>query len=80
LTGRHNEGLNVVDDYGWEPNPYVKEFDAVIDEPMPEGIGHGHAVPVALYKIGYSDDSSRLPRFTLLREKAIRFVLTGAPK
>ena len=79
-TGRHNEGLNVVQDYKWEPSEYVNAFNAVIDEPMPQGIEQGKVFPVELYRIGHSEDSSRLPRFTFLKEKAIRFILTGSTK
>jgi hypothetical protein len=79
-TGRHNDGLNVVRDYRWEPNEYVAAFNAIIDEPMPQGVEQGKVISVALYRIGHSEDSSRLPRFTFLKEKAIRFVLTGSPE
>jgi hypothetical protein len=58
----------------------VNAFNAVIDEPMPQGIEQGKVFPVELYRIGHSEDSSRLPRFTFLKEKAIRFILTGSTK
>ena|SRR5436190_13891864 len=79
-VGTHNEGLNVVQDFAWKPNDLAKPFNAVIDEPMPQKIKSGDTIPVALYRIGHSDDSSRLPRFTLLKEKAIQFILTGSPQ
>jgi len=79
-VGSHSEGLNVIHDYGWKPNEFAKPFNAVVDESMPQEIQQGDAIPVALYRIGHSDDSARLPRFTLLREKAIKFILTGSPR
>src|SRR5207247_15333 len=60
-VGKHNEGLNVVQDFAWKPNDLAKPFNAIIDEPMPQGIKKGDAIPIALYRIGHSEDSSRLP-------------------
>jgi hypothetical protein len=79
-VGHHNEGLNVVQDYDCKTNEYVKPFDAVIDEPMPQSMKQGDIVDVALYRIGHSEDSARLPRFTFSKEKAVRFILTGSPQ
>ena len=79
-VGHHNEGLNVVQDYDCKTNEYIKPFDGVIDEPMPQSIRQGNVVTVSLYRIGHSEDSSRLPRFTFSKEKAVRFILTGSPR
>jgi len=79
-VGHHNEGLNVVQDYDCKTNEYIKPFDGVIDETMPQSIRQGDVVTVSLYRIGYSEDSSRLPRFTFSKEKAVRFILTGSPQ
>jgi hypothetical protein len=79
-VGHHNEGLNVVQDYDCKTNEYVKPFDGVIDEPMPQSIRQGDVVRVSLYRIGHSEDSSRLPRFTFSKEKAVQFILTGSPR
>jgi hypothetical protein len=79
-VGHHNEGLNVVPDYAWKTNEDVKAFEAFIDEPMPQSVTKGDAGVVALYRIGHSEDSARLPRFTFLKEKAVRFILTGSPQ
>jgi hypothetical protein len=78
-VGHHNEGLNVVQDYQWKPNEYIKPYDAPIDEPMPQSMTKRDVVAVPLYRIGHSEDSARLPRFTLLKEKAVRFILAGPP-
>jgi hypothetical protein len=52
-----------------------KQFTGVIDERMPESFERGDVAPVALYRIGHTDDSSRDPLFTMNREKAIRLAL-----
>jgi hypothetical protein len=79
-VGHHNEGLNVVQDYDCKPNDYLKPFHAVIDEPLPQSMEQGDVVTVALYRIGHSEDSARLPRFTFSKQKAVQFILTGSPQ
>jgi len=54
-----------------------EQFTGVIDEPMPQYYESGDTLPVALYKIGHTDDSSRDALYTLDKEKALR-ALQGA--
>jgi hypothetical protein len=54
-----------------------EQFTGVIDERMPEYLERGDVVPVALYRVGHTDDSSRDPLFTLSKEKAMKLVLGG---
>ena len=53
-----------------------KQFTGVIDEPMPRYYEEGDIIPVALYRIGHTNDSRRHPLFTTDKEKAMR-VLSG---
>ncbi|HEY5991425.1 MAG TPA: hypothetical protein VIU10_02505 [Candidatus Udaeobacter sp.] len=39
---------------------------------MPDYLERDDVVPVALYRIGHTDDSSRDPLYTLDKEKALR--------
>jgi hypothetical protein len=57
--------------YDFEWKKVGKEFTAVIDEPMPESYEEGDVIPVALYRIGHSNDGSRHPLFTTDKEKAM---------
>jgi hypothetical protein len=50
------------------------EFTGVIDEPMPQYYESGDTLPVALYKIGHTDDSSRDPLFTTNKNKAMQLL------
>ena len=54
-----------------------EQFTGVIDERMPESFERGDVAPVALYRIGHTDDSSRDPLFTINKEKAMKLVLGG---
>jgi len=65
-------------DFDWRE--VGKTFTGVLDQPMPEYFERGDVVPVAMYKIGHTDDSARDPLFTLDREKAIKLLLDGSMK
>ena len=54
------------------------EFTGVIDEPMPQYYESGDTLPVALYKIGHTDDSSRDPLFTTNTNKAMQLLTPGS--
>jgi hypothetical protein len=60
-------------DFAWKK--VGKQFTATLDEPMPEYYEEGDVIPVALYRIGHSNDSSRHPLFTTDKEKAMRRIL-----
>ncbi len=62
-------------DFNWRK--VGERFTGVIDQPMPDYLERDDVVPVALYRIGHSDDSSRDPLYTLDKEKALR-ALQGA--
>jgi hypothetical protein len=62
-------------DFDWRK--VGEQFKGVIDEPMPDYFERGDFAPVALYRIGHSDDTSRDPLYTLKREKAMKLVLGG---
>jgi hypothetical protein len=66
--------------YDFEWKQVGKEFTAVIDEPMPQYYENGDVIPVALYRIGHSNDSSRYPLYTMHKEKAMELVLGGSGK
>ena len=65
-------------DFGWRE--VGETFTGVLDQAMPEYLERGDVVPVAMYKIGHTDDSGRDPLFTLDREKAIKLLLDGSMK
>ena len=44
---------------------------------MHESLERGDVVPVTLYRIGHTDDSSRDPLYTMSKEKALKFLTTG---
>jgi len=62
--------------YNSEWRKVGKEFTGVIDEPMPQYYEADDVLPVALYKIGHTDDSSRDPLFTTDKNKAMQFLIT----
>jgi hypothetical protein len=62
-------------DFNWKK--VGEQFTGVIDERMPESFERGDVAPVALYRIGHTDDSSRDPLFTINKEKAMKLVLGG---
>jgi hypothetical protein len=66
--------------YDFEWKEVGKEFTGVIDEPMPQYYEHGDVIPIALYRMGHSNDSSRYPLFTMHKEKALNLVLGGSTK
>ena len=51
-----------------------EQFTGVIDQRMPDYLERDDVVPVALYRIGHTDDSSRDPLYTLDKEKALKLV------
>jgi hypothetical protein len=55
-------------------------FTGVIDEPMPQYYARGDVIPVALYRIGHTDDSSRYPLFTMDKDKAMRLAVGESTK
>jgi len=57
-------------DFNWRK--VGERFTARIDERMPDYLERDDVVPVALYRIGHTDDSSRDPLYTLDKEKALR--------
>jgi hypothetical protein len=62
-------------DFNWRK--VGERFTGVIDQRMPDYLERDDVVPVALYRIGHTDDSSRDPLYTLDKEKALR-ALQGA--
>jgi hypothetical protein len=62
-------------DFDWRK--VGEKFTGVIDERLPDYFERGDVIPVALYRIGHTDDSSRGPLYTLKREKAMKLVLGG---
>lgn len=61
-------------DFAWRK--VGKQFTATLDEAMPEYYEEGDVIPVALYRIGHSNDSSRHPLYTTNKDKAM-LVLGG---
>ena len=47
---------------------------ATLDEPMPEYYEEGDVIPVALYRIGHSNDSARHPLYTTNKDKAMQLL------
>jgi hypothetical protein len=60
-------------DFNWRK--VGERFTGVIDQRMPDYLERDDVVPVALYRIGHTDDSSRDPLYTLDKEKALRALL-----
>ena len=63
--------------YDFEWSFVGKSYTGVIDEPMPQSLESGNEVAVTLYRIGHTDDSNRDPLFTMIKEKALKFLTTG---
>ena len=61
--------------YDFEWKGVGKQFTAAIDEPMPQYYEHGDVIPVALYRIGHTNDSSRYPLYTMHKERAMQLLL-----
>jgi len=62
-------------DFAWRE--VGKQFTATLDEPMPEYFEEGDVIPVALYRIGHSNDSSRHPLYTMSKDKAMQVLNAG---
>jgi len=57
-----------------------EQFTGVINERMPDYFERGDVAPVAFYRIGHSDDSSRDPLFMMSKDKAMNLVISGSAK
>ena len=65
-------------DFDWRK--VGEQFTGVIDERMPDYYESGDVLPVAIYRIGHTDNSSRDPLFTTDQKKALNFLMGGSIK